>query len=267
MDAIRIGGIKLSRFIIGSNPFSGFSHQTPETDLAMKRYYTAERIKRTLREAEALGIDTVLGRVDHHMARLLLEYWDAGGTLQWFAQTCPEVGNHQACVDRAAAGGAKACHIHGGVMDVLLAQKRLAEVAPVIARIRGCGLLAGIAGHNPAVFEWAEREVDVDYYLCSYYNSAHRDVKAEHVSGMKEWFLEDDRRRMCALIQSLSRPVIHYKVLAAGRNDPAQAFEVVARSMRSTDAVCVGVYTQFKPDMLQEDVRLFTQALKARSKG
>lgn len=248
METIRIGAVSVSRFILGSNPFSGFSHQTPDVDLAMKRYFTAAHIKQTLRDAESLGINTVLGRTDHHVMRVLLEYWDEGGGAQWFAQTCPEVGSHEACVTRAAEGGAKACHIHGGVMDHLLAQNRLAEIPPVVELIHQRGMLAGIAGHNPQVFEWAEDTgLDVDYYMCSYYNSAHRDQRAEHVSGMKEWFLEEDRRIMTALIPRLSKPAIHYKVLAAGRNDPAEAFAVVARSMRPGDAVCVGIYLETSP--------------------
>jgi hypothetical protein len=262
MDYVEIKGIKTSRFILGSNPFSGFSHQSAETDLAMMRYFTTEKIKETLREAESLGITTLMARTDHHIMRVLLEYWDQGGKIQWFAQTCPEVGDHERCVSRAATGGARACHVHGGVMDFLLAQNRLAEIPPVIEMIRKKGMLAGIAGHNPKVLEWAEQNLDADYYLCSYYNSAHRDKKAEHISGMSEWFLEEDRRIMTELIQTLSKPVIHYKVLAAGRNAPREAFDYAARNMRATDAVCVGVYTKEKPDMLKEDVQLFHASLQ-----
>jgi hypothetical protein len=258
-----MGSVRVSRFILGSNPFSGFSHQTPATDLAMKRYFTTARIKETLRQAESLGITTLIGRTDHHVMRVLLEYGDEGGRLQWFAQTCPEVGSHEACVCRAESGGAKACYVHGGVMDHLLASGRLAEVPPVIRSIRERGMAAGIAGHNPDVFRWAETNLDVDFYMCSYYNAAHRDAKAEHVSGMAEWFLDEDRQAMTSLIRGLSRPVIHYKVLAAGRNKPADAFRVVARAMRPGDAVCVGVCPQQKPDMLREDVELFEQALRS----
>ena len=64
MDFVRIGDIRVSRFILGSNPFSGFSHQSPEMDLKMMRFYTTRRIKDTLREAERLGINTLIGRTD-----------------------------------------------------------------------------------------------------------------------------------------------------------------------------------------------------------
>jgi len=263
MDFIQIKNVRASRFILGSNPFSGFSHQSPEMDLLMKRYYTTARIKETLREAESLGVNTLVGRTDHHIMRILLEYWDEGGQIQWFGQTCPEVGDHAACISRAASLGAKACHIHGGVMDHLFAQKKLDEIPPAVEMIRQNGMLAGIAGHNPEVFKWAEEHLDVDYYLCSYYNSAHRDKNAERVSGMTEWFLEKDRQLMTALLQTLSRPVIHYKVLAAGRNNPAEVFAYVARHLRAGDAVCVGVFTKDAPHMLREDVELFERSVAA----
>ena len=186
MDTILLGNVPISKLIIGGNPFSGFSHQGRERDLEMKRYYTVERIKQTLRMAEELGVNTHLGRADHHVMRMLLEYWDEGGTIQWIAQTCPEIGSIQRGVQNAINGGAKACFIHGGEMDFRLAQNKLDEVPEAIAKIKEAGMPAGIAGHNPRVFEWAERTLDLDFYMCSYYNSAHRDERAEHVSGTPE---------------------------------------------------------------------------------
>ena len=260
MKYIQIGGVRVSRFILGSNPFSGFSHQGAEMDLAMVRYHTAARVKETIRAAESLGINTMIGRTDLHIIRLLLEYWDEGGRIQWFAQTCPGVGPHQKCIDRAAANGAHACHIHGGVMDHLLAQGRLDEISQEIGEIRRRGMLAGIASHRPQVFEWAEMNLDLDYYMCSYYDPIPRDKRAEHVSGMEEQYLREDRRAMTELIRGLSRPVIHYKILAAGRNKPEEAFAYAARSMRDTDAVCVGIHTEENPHMLEQDVELLARS-------
>jgi hypothetical protein len=267
MDTVRIGNLDVKRLIVGGNPFSGVSHHSPEKDLEMKRYYTVARLKETLRTAEGLGVDTFLGRTDAHIMRMLLEYWDEGGKIQWIAQTAPELGAPQASVGRAASAGAKACFIHGGVMDYLLAQGKLQEVPPVIDQIRAKGMLAGVAGHNPKVFEWADRNLDVDLYMCCYYNSARRDEKAEHVSGAKEWFRDEDRETMVRLIRTLSKPAIHYKIMAAGRNDPAEAFRFAAAHLRENDAVCVGVYTKDRPDMIAEDIRLLEEGLKTRPAG
>ena len=63
------------------------------------------------------------------------------------------------------------------------------------------------------------------------------------------------------MIRELRAPAIHYKIFAAGRTDPKEAFDFVARHLRPQDAVCIGVFTKDKPDMLAEDVRLFEEAL------
>jgi hypothetical protein len=262
IDSVKLGDLSVTRLIIGGNPFSGFSHQSPETDDEMRHYYTVERIKETLRQAEQLGLSAHLSRADHHVMRYMMEYWDEGGKLLWLAQTCPEVGSIERGVDNAIAGNASACHIHGGLVDHLFANGQMDEIPSAIGRIRDAGIPAGIAGHNPRVFEWAEEHLDVDYYLCSYYNSSHRDQHAEHISGMKEWFLAEDRQIMADLIQQLSKPVVHYKVMAAGRNDPKEAFEFVARHLRPQDAVCVGIYTKQHPNGMAENLWLLEDSLR-----
>lgn len=264
MDYVTLGTLKVSRFILGSNPFAGFSHQNPATDLAMKRFFTVAQIKATLREAEALGVNTVLGRTDNFMMRVLFEYWNEGGKIQWIAQSCPEYADNEASILRAASNGAKACFIHGGVMDNLFAQKKLDQVEPALKLISEQGMLAGVAAHNPQAIAWAEANVKVDFYMCCYYNSANRDQKAEHVSGMAEWFRDEDRTAMTEVIGTLSHPVIHYKVLAAGRNDPAAAFAYAAKQMRAGDMACVGICQKDNADMLKTDVRLLLDALTAK---
>ncbi len=261
MQYVNIGGRKVSRLITGSNPFSGFSHQGAARDRQMMSWYKTERIKAALRESERVGINAVVARTDHHVMRFLLEHRDEGGGLQWFAQTCPEVGPQHMCVERAVAGGAVACHIHGGLMDYLFQNGKLDEIKPVIGQIKQAGMLAAVAGHLPGVFRWAEDNLDLDYYMCSYYNPMPRDRNPEHVRSETEYYLEEDRAAMCALIPTLSRPVIHYKVLAAGRNDPAAAFKSVAACMRGNDAVCVGFFTGDNPGIIETDARLLEEIL------
>lgn len=262
MQYAQIKHLTVSKFILGSNPFSGFSHQSPETDWEMRHYFTTNRVKSILREAESLGVNTLLARTDFHVMRMLMEYRDEGGILQWFAQTCPEVGSHEACILRAASYHAAACHLHGGVMDYAFAQGKLDDVQPALDLIRSKGMLAGIAAHNTRVIAWAEENLDLDYYMCCYYNPSPRDEKADHVPGVVEYYLEKDRKAMTDLIPSLSRPVVHYKIMAAGRNDPAAAFAFAASKMRANDTVCVGIYPKDHPGMLAEDVRLLEESLQ-----
>ena len=81
MDSTAIGDLRISRLLLGSNPFSGFSHQGVDRDERMVHHYTVARIKDTLIEAERLGITGFVARTDFHVMRMLLEYRDDGGKL------------------------------------------------------------------------------------------------------------------------------------------------------------------------------------------
>jgi hypothetical protein len=232
----------------------------------MRHYFTTSRIKETLAQAESLGINTFLGRADRHIARVLMEYWDEGGEIQWFAQTCTEFAMHSRGIANAIDGGASACYIHGGQMDFWLAQGQTDMIRDNIDMIKGAGLPAGVAGHTTKVFEWAEENLDLDFYMCCYYNPSRRDERAEHVSGMREYFAPEDRDAMVQLIAQLTKPVIHYKVFAAGRNDPAEAMDFCAQHLRPQDAVCVGVFPKDNPNMLAEDCDLLEKSLRKAGK-
>lgn len=267
MDFTSIDDLKVSRVLLGSNPFSGFSHQGIERDEQMVRYYTVARIKQTLFEAERVGITGLVARTDFHIIRMLLEYRDEGGKLAWMAQTCPEVGPTEVCVRRAARGGAPACHIHGGVMDHLVAAGRGDEAKAAIEMIRSNGMKAGIAGHTIEVFEWARDNLDVDYYMCCYYNPTPRAADPEHVHGAQEEYRSEDREAMVKVIPTLEKPVIHYKIMAGGRNDPRKAFAFCRRHLRPQDMVCIGVFTGDDPRMLEKDVELFEDAVGSRDQA
>jgi hypothetical protein len=66
---------------------------------------------------------------------------------------------------------------------------------------------------------------------------------------------------MVQLIQRLRRPAIHYKIMAAGRNEPDEAFAFAAAHMRPMDATCVGVHTKDNPDMVRENVERLSRCL------
>lgn len=263
LPAIVLGSLTVSKMIIGGNPFSGFSHQNPARDRDMVQYFTTARIKDTLRQAERLGIDTLIARADRHIIRVLAEYWDEGGTIQWIAQTCPELGGPLVGVQHAIRGGASSVYLHGGQMDFLFAQNRLEEAREAVRQIKSAGLPAGIAAHKPDVHRWANEQLEeIDYHMCSYFNPTPRDNNAEHVHGMVEVFDLEDRAQMVAAIEILRKPVIHYKIFAAGRIPPAEAFAFTAQHLRPQDGVCVGIYPKDNPDMLAEDLHLLETSLE-----
>ena len=55
MDHTTIDGLRVSRLLLGSNPFSGFSHQGIARDEQMVRHYTVARIKQALFDREVIS--------------------------------------------------------------------------------------------------------------------------------------------------------------------------------------------------------------------
>ena len=80
MDYVTFFGHLVSKLIVGDNPFNGHSYITDKTTgHEMKTFYTAEKIKETLRTIEASGINTLLPLADPYIIRILQEYELEGG--------------------------------------------------------------------------------------------------------------------------------------------------------------------------------------------
>lgn len=261
-----IGNVEISRFILGGNPFSGFSHQTRERDEEMIDWYTMERMLATYRQAEAAGVTTHLGRIDEFIMRALREHWNTGGTLTWIAQTCPMVTTFRKAIDAAVRGNASCIFLHGGEMDYRVAHNDTREIFEAVARIKDHGIPVGAAGHRTDTIQWAADYLELDFFMTCYYNPDDRRVQAARNDDVPEYYGPEHRDAMCTLIQQLPAPAIHYKVLAAGRHDPAEAFAYVAEAYRPGDAVCVGIHTKDNPNMIQEDINLLEAALRKRGK-
>jgi len=261
MRTVKLGSTTVTRLVTGSNPFSGFSHQGPDRDREMEKYYTFARIKETLRLAEAAGINTVFARTDRFVTRLLQEYWDEGGRIQWFAQTATELGDQIQAVRDAAAIGAKGIYLHGGTVDYWYAQKRQEKLTDALKAMRDCGVTAGFAGHTVEVHTWIRDHLDVDFQMCCHYNPSSRADDPMHVSTTHEKWDTAHRDRMAALIQTIHKPVVHYKVFAGGNRPVDEGFEFLSRTMRPGDVVCIGHYLKDNPDMFRQNVAAFDRAV------
>jgi len=262
IPTVRIGELEVTRFIIGGNPFSGFSHQSRERSQEMVEWYTEERIVETLFRAEELGVTACICRGDPHIAGVLRRYWDEGGAMCWLGQTDSRAETSaisaQFCLDH----GASACFQHGGVVDHFVAQERFDDIYAFVQTVRDAGVPVGIAGHKPIDFCWAEENLSLDFYMTCYYNPSDRDVVPHHDPETTERYAEEDREARVATIAQLERPVIHYKILGAGRLDAQEAFMYATQHMRPSDAVCVGIYTKDNPDMIREDIQFLLEGLR-----
>ena len=255
IPTISIASHRITRLIIGGNPYSGISHHSPAASEAMEDYYTTHQIMADLRQAEENGINTVLARADRHIMRTLNEYWNAGGTIQWIAQTPKdtEYADLDEYLQIIARYKPIAIYHHGGTTDKLSEEGRLGALRESLKRIRDHGCAVGIGTHDPHVLKYCYTEgYDVDFYVCALYNHTRH----------RELYLPDDRYTAFAAIQAIPLPIIAIKVLAAGRNEPREAFELALENIKPTDAMAVGMYTQFQPDQIRQNALTVAQLIR-----
>lgn len=249
LPMISIGSHRVSRLIIGGNPYSGISHHSAAKSKEMEDYYTAARIIADLREAERCGINTVLARADRHIMRILNEYRNAGGRIQWIAQTAKgsEYGNLMEHIRQIASYQPIAIYHHGGTTDRLHDAGKLDVLHDALALIRGLGIATGLGTHDPQVLKYCYHEgYDADFYVCALYNHTRH----------RELYLDADRDTAISIIQAVNLPVITIKVLAAGRSKPLPAFQFALEGIKSVDAMAVGMYTKDQPNQICENAKM-----------
>ena len=252
LPTIRIGDREITRLVIGGNPFSGGSHLSAEMDRAFIDYHTNANIVQTLLECERQGLNTMQSRGDRHIMRALHEYRNAGGTMQWIAQTASELRDLHGNVRQIAAAGAIGIYHHGSRTDALWHDGHIDQVKELLATMRQCGVLVGLGTHLPEVVEYAEEhDWDVDFYLTSLYALTRQRRESPLVSGQqqKQVFYDEDREAMCKVIRATPKPCFAFKILAASRKcatpeSVREAFEYAFANIKPTDAVIVGMYQE-----------------------
>lgn len=253
MPTIKLGDLEVSRLILGSNPFFGFAHKPDDTGKRMRAYYTEERIMATLDEAADHGITAVWTPCYDHWIRLWDRYQERGGKLRiWIGQPDPKPEQMKAHITACAKHGGTAICIQGCRIDEQMGHKRFDVVREWLDHIHKFALPAGIATHRPTTHLVAEEhKLPTDFYHQCVYQPENYSSKC--------------REQALATVAKLDKPVVAYKVLAAGRILPKTAFPPLLRRLRPKDGLCVGVFPKDDPDQIAEDVALTRKLSTAKA--
>ena len=247
---IKLGGLTVSRLMVGGNPISGFSHQSGDRDNEMMNYFTVENIKRLLRECESHGIDTAVLRTDNFIMRVLREYWNEGGKIQWIAQSADD--DSKKSIDIAVNNGAKAVYIHGGIADRMFKDGKADEFHSIVEHGKMKGVPIGIAAHDPAYhLELRKMNVANDFHVVSMYNL--HGYKSNTRDDTDEAFVDADRAASLYAARSIELPCILYKILGAGRKTMDEALQDIAPAIKPIDGVNVGMFVKDDPDMVRRN--------------
>ncbi len=259
-----VGGVSVSRLIIGTNWFLGYSHTSKAKDTFIKGYQNRERIAEVLLAFLAYGIDTVMGPVNPLLAEAVREAEQRAGRklilvltpafdlaphsqdrLPGLSYTEPEV-----AFDRCREMGATFCLPHQCVTDALIDRRAgvIRDIDLYTRLIRERGMIPGLSTHMPEAVVYADRQgADVETYI-QIYNAAGFLMQVE-----ADWVMRT--------IRGARKPVMTIKPLAAGRLLPPVGLAFVWSTIREQDMVTVGCAT---PDEAKEVVEISLDLLSRR---
>ena len=258
MKTVDFFGHKVSRLIVGGNPFAGFSYIDDISRDEMMDYYTTENMLRCLRRAEELGYTAFIATTDGFTHRAYRQYTNEGGKLKWIAQThIPHMMSVN--VNIAIENGAIAIFQQGTEGDGYFETGQLDALRANIKEMRRAGIPVGVATHVPAFMELAERELDYDFYMACLHNMR-RDNEgrvSSSISGKKNephTFVYEDRAEMLAAIRTTAKPCIAFKFLAGGNyarteEDLLRCYVETYQNIKPTDTAAVGIFQRDRDEL------------------
>jgi hypothetical protein len=255
LPTIKLGPHNVTRLIIGGNPIYGYSHFNKLLSQHMTAWHTPERVVELLQRCEQAGINTWQNSYAERTLQDLDRFREAGGKLNWLCLGKSDWETNPQRIADAAKRKPIGISPHGAMNEKLLRENRLTALTDVLKRIRDQGVLVGLSAHNPALIELAEEKGwDIDYYMCCLYYLTRPREEYQKLLGadlpLGEIYLPSDPPRMFKVIQSVKKPCLVYKILAAGRrvrtpDEVRECFRTAFANIKPTDAVIVGMYQQF----------------------
>jgi hypothetical protein len=253
-----VGGVSVSRLIVGTNWFLGYSHTSAAKDRFIKDYQTAQRMADVMEVFFRRGVDTVMGPASEKLfeAIKIAEDRTGRGAVRVITPSFNVLpgGEPQAeprrVLDYCRDNRAALCFPHQSVTDRVLDRlhRVIRGMDEYSAMIRQRGMIPGLSTHAPeAVVIADESGSDVESYIQPY-NSAGFLMQLE-----ADWVMR--------IIRDAKKPVMTIKPLAAGAILPPVGLAFVWNTIRDQDMVTIGTTT---PDEARECVDLSLTLLDRR---
>ena len=279
MPVGKIGNLSVGRLISGSNLISMNMHSR---DLKYMRvlaghYNTEERIFRTLKQCEELGVNTIVLK-NHNFKRFqLAKYWtEWGGKMQWLADVITtDINQYERLLVEHLELGAAGAYLWGGASDTWYHQNKQAQIVKAFEIMKKYDMPVGICAHRREPIAFCEREGLVpDFYMLTLHHDRYWSAHPEENRRFMEMYEKEspnhaeyhdnmfchDHEGTVAFMQDVKVPWIAFKVLAAGAIPPEDGFDYAFQS--GADFICVGMF-DFQ---VEEDVDLTLRTV-ARAHG
>ena len=255
-----IEGVSVSRMIIGTNWFFGWSHTSAAKDALIRNQMTVSKIADVIETFMIAGIDTLIGLIEHPgMKEAITEAEQRTGRKVIVISTPgfntgdseQARGEAERVIENNARLGASFCLPHTSTTDPLVDSRirKIRDMEIYCRLIRKHGMLPGLSTHLPESIVFADESgLDVATYI-SIYNAAGFLMPLE-----VDW--------VHRLIWNAKHPVITIKPMAAGRLLPLVGMAFSWSTIRPCDMVAVGTMSS---DEAKELIEISLSILERRA--
>jgi uncharacterized membrane protein YphA (DoxX/SURF4 family) len=261
----KLGDHEIGRIICGGNLISGFAHSRDLIYVSqfLKNYFTEKKVMDTFWLCEECGINATAVSARPEPVKILKAYWKSGGKIKWIAPTYPTEKEYKTNIDFAIDNGACAAMIMGNVGDDWARAEKWELMAEVVAYIKSRGVPAGVAGHELETVKGAEAHgVDADFYMKTLHSRNYwswnpdqkKDKRIIENYGVDNYW-ERTPEETIAYMESLNKPWIAFKTMAAGAVHPKAGFRYAFEN--GADFVCAGMFDY----QVVEDANILTGIL------
>jgi len=245
-----IGGLKISRLVIGSNTFFGYSHVSRAKDTWLRRYFTDDAIQQVLEACAAKGMNAVCSMPGERLRKIMDRVEaNTGVHINWFATPGNKYpwANWKDDVNMTADVGAEFCMPHQCYTDNALSSGRgeIERYAEIASYIREKGMRPGLSTHRPETIT----TVDKAGYDCEVYIQPYNSI-GFLCSVETDWIGK--------VIRNAKKPVLCIKPLGAGRILPPTGLSFVYNSVKPNDVVCIGMMSS---EEVEENTTIVEQIL------
>ena len=254
-----IEDISVSRLIIGTNWFLGFSHTSRAKDNHIKATMTREPIADIIEVFLNAGVDTLLGIRPNCVSVDAIEEAE-----QRTGKRCIRIGTpslkktgtaedraeNERIIDAYADIGVDICMPHQSTTDAYVDRKTasIPGIEPWLKMIRDRGMVPGLSTHMPETPKYADNAgLDAATYI-QIYNAAGFLMQIEI-----DW--------VNRMIWNAKKPVITIKPLASGKLPVLVGLAFNWSTIREKDMVCIGTNN---PDEAREVIELSRALIERR---
>jgi hypothetical protein len=258
-----VGGVSLSRMVMGTNWMAGWSHRSPSADQFIKDYHGQEGHSEAVIDAYLeYGVDTIVGLFTNPVSKPIVRAINTArekhgkdiimiDTPVLNMDDSPAARKEaEAEIKRSKETGARFCLIHHRSAEQLVNKNKgtMDRLSDYLAMIRDHGMIPGLSAHMPELIVYADNnEYDVETYIQLY--------------NPMGFLMQVEIESVARIIWNAKKPVLTIKPMAAGRTTPYVGLNFSWATIRPSDMVAVGC---MRPEEVHEDVEISRAAFEHR---